>query len=196
MSGLRAGARPPAPAPLTFRLDGHAYTIPERPTRWWLRVLSYEAPGCWFSIVPMSLEMQERKHLIDRLMDDNDRFDLDHLEKVAEEAIGTLLGMEFWAGCRLIRMAYGNWASFDGWALSHGLNVMELEPGRVATAVYGWRLGMCQKESDRGKLDSEVFGPPPIRAASGRLRDQAPRGWDDRAEASAFMSAVSNLNSR
>jgi len=196
LAGLRAGAQPPAPTPLEFTVDGETFTLGSQSTRWWLRVLSYEAPGCWFSIIPLSLESASRSRLLERITDDSDRFDLDELEKVAEEVVGVVLGMEFWAGHRLLRLASSNWLMFDGWCLSKGIDVMALPPGRVASAVYGWRMASCQKESDKAKIDSEIFGPPPLRAASGRLRDQAPRGWDDRAESSAFMTAVSNLNSR
>lgn len=196
MAGLRSHSRPPAPAPLAFTLDGHRMILGARPWRWWLRVLSSEPPGCWFHAIPLAVQGAGPGHLIGRIVDEADPFDLDDLESLAQDVLSTLLGIDWWAGHRLLRMAASNWLAFDAWCMSRGLDVEGMHPGRLCAAVYSWRLSYCQKESDKAKLDNEVFAPPPLRTAANRLRDQAPAGWDDRAESAAFASAMSNLNSR
>lgn len=196
MAGLRASTRPPAPFPVAFTLDGHHMRLRERSGRWWLRRLSAEPPGCWFHIVPMGLPKVQADHLMGRLMDPSDAFDLDDVEGLAEDVVGRVVGMDMWAAHRLCRVAFSNWLVFDAWCVGKGADPIAMSPGRLVAAVYAWRLSFVQKKNDLTKLDNEIFAPPPMRMASGSLRDLAPRGWDERAESAAFEAARSNLNAR
>lgn len=194
MAGLRSRTRPPAPLPYRFRIDGDTYTITAHPVRWWVRTLAAAPPGCWWHVVPLGLDPAGRRRLIGRLLDEDDPLDLDDVEDATVRALTDVMGMDMWAAHRLMGTAYANWMVFDGWAASHGFDPAQAShPARVAAAVYTWRLGACEKQQDVTKLDNEIFAPPPLRTAAGRLRDQAPIGWDDAQEAAAFEKAVSNL---
>lgn len=196
MAGLRHRSQPPVPLPADFTLDGHRLTLPALPTRQWLRALACEPPGCWFQLIPLGMRAQDREHLVRRLTDVDDPWDLDDAEELAQDVLSPVLGMDLWAAHRLARMAYSNWLAFDSWCVRHGLDPMRITPGRLVSAVYAWRLAACEKQSDVTKLDADVFAPPPLRTASGRARDQAPRDWDDDAESAAFLAAMNNLNAR
>lgn len=194
MAGPASRTRPPATLPYRFAVDGHQYLLPHRPGRWWLRVLTYETPGCWWQIIPAGLDGNGPKHLVDRLTDPKDRFDLDDIEQVAEQVVQDVLGIGLYPAQKLMRMAYGNWLQFDAWCISKGLSsLMDDHPARMCSAVYSWRLDACQKKTDLAKLDNEIFASPPARHASGKLRDPAKaRGWDEQTESDAFMKAMAN----
>lgn len=186
----RKGTRPPEPAPVAFTLDGHRLVLGHRPARWWLRTLASEPPGCWWQAVPMALEHGGLDHVVGRLTDEGDAFDLDDAERLAEQVVGAVAGMDFWAAHRLAASVWGNWIHFDGWAATNGFDPLCAPVGRVLSAAYAWRMGMCEKKSEAQKVDGEVWGPPPMKTAAGRLRDQAPVGWDDDRESAAFMDAL------
>lgn len=195
MAGLRSRTHPPAPLPFTFRIDGAPYTITPHSPRWWMRTLAAEAPGCWWHVIPLGLDEAGRRRLLGRLFDPEDALDLDDVEDIAVRVLTTVMGMDMWAAHRLMASAYGNWLVFDGWCATKGGNdpAQVSHPARIASLAYTWRLSHCEKQQDLTKLDNEIFAPPPLRTAAGRLRDQAPVGWDDAREAAAFESAVANL---
>lgn len=190
MSGLRKSSAPPLPLPLTFHLDGRPLRLLERPTWWWLRILASQPPGCWWFAVPASLEGEGAEHVVDRMLDAEDPLDLDDVERLAERVLGAALGVDLWAGHRLAQLAHGNWLAFDGWCASRGFDPLTQPVGRVLSAVYTWRVGLCEKKTDVQQVDAQVWAPPPQLTAAGRLRDQAPAGWDDDTEAAMFMAAM------
>lgn len=193
MAGL-ARTRPPAPLPYTFGVDGARYTLADRPARWWMRVLSAEPPGCWWQIVPAGLSGSAPQELVRRLTDPEDTFDLDDAEALAEQVVEDVLGIGLYPAQRLLRSAYANWLSLEAWCISKGAgDLINGHPSRLCSAVYSWRLAMCEKKSDLARLDNEVFAAAPSRHASGRLRDPGKaRGWDEQAESAAFMAAMNS----
>lgn len=184
---------PPLPLPYSFTLDGHSLTVRSRPTRWWIRTMSAKAPGFWLHALVLNLEGEGPTHLLERLHEGDDPFDLDDAEQLAEEVLAAVMGMEMWAAHRLMSFAYSNWITFDGWCLTNGFDPVDAVPGRVAAAVFAWRLSHCEKKNDVAKLQQEVFGPPPVKRASGRLRDAAPRSWSEAAESAAFEKALADM---
>lgn len=190
MSDLRRESKPPTPLPLAFRVDGEPMVLTDRRTTWWVRALAAEPPGCWWQAIPGSLRESDQDRLLHRLLDDDDDFDLDDLESTAELVLTDALGINLWAGHQIARIVYANWMLFDGWCASHGFDPWAAPIGRVLAAGYTWRIGLCEKKSEVSQVDSQVWGPPPARTASGRLRDQAPIGWNDDKESDAFMSAL------
>lgn len=193
MATGRDFSSPPQPLPYSFTVDGRTYRVRERSTRWWMRTMAAKAPGFWMHGVLFNLESDDRLSLVMRLLDPGDGFDLDDAERLCEEVLAQVMGMEPYSAHRLLAMAFSNWMAFDGWSLTQGFDPMDHHPGRVATAVYAWRMGHCQKKNDVTKLNAEVFAPPPAKMASGRMRNAAPRTWNDRAEASAFDQALSDM---
>lgn len=190
MSDLRRESRPPTPLPLTFLVDGEPLVLVDHDTTWWVKVLAADPPGCWWQAIPGALREQDQEWLVDRMVDENDPFDLDDLESAAELALTDALGINLWAGHQIARILYGNWLPFDGWCASNGFDPITAPIGRVLSAGYTWRIGLCEKKSEVSQVDSQVWGPPPARTASGRLRDQAPVGWNEEKESAAFMSAL------
>lgn len=187
--------RPPLPLPYAFTVDGARYVLRDRPARWWMRVLVSKPPGCWWQIVPGNLADGGPGHLVGRLHDPSDPFDLDDMEALAEQVVGEVLGIDLYPAQRLMQMAYSNWIHFESWSVRQGLPDLLLgSAGRLCSAVYAWRQSGCEKKTDFVKLDNEVFSPPPTRHASGRLRDPAKaRGWDKERESAAFMEAFQQM---
>lgn len=184
---------PPQPLPYRFTLDGAELIVRDRPTSWWIKIMSAQAPGFWLHGVLFNLEGDGTSRVVGRLMDPADGFDLDDAEEMAEEVLARVMGMEMWTAHRLLVYAFSNWMAFDGWCLTQGFSPAQAVPARVATAVYAWRLSHCEKKNDVTKLHAEIYGPPPAKRASGRLRDAAPRTWNDAAEASAFDRAMADM---
>ncbi|WP_435111319.1 hypothetical protein [Nocardiopsis synnemataformans] len=191
MAGLRSLTQPPHPLPHTFRVDGHTLTVPAHPTRWWVRALAAKAPGCWWSIIPAGLDREDMLYLVQRLDDSRDAFDLDHIETLAEKVIGQIMGMDLWAVHRLMSYAYSNWVRLEAWCWQNGApRLLEGHPASVASAVYAWRLSAAQAagseqkaRQELNKLDTEVWGPPPMHMHSGNLRDVTPQGWEEKNQA-------------
>lgn len=132
-----------------------------------------------------------------RLDDADDRFDLDDLQLLAEQVVAAILGMDLWPAHRLMSIAYSNWVHLESWAIQRGcLNLLSGHPAQVASAVYAWQLDAARSSGDDKKarqellkLDSRIWGPPPMHLQSGALRDMAPQGWDDRV-GDEFMSSL------
>lgn len=198
MSGdLRARTHPPRDLPYTFTVDGRPMTVPEYPARWWVRALASTPPGCWWSIVPSSLDREDATYLLERLDNAEDPFDLDDLQLLAEQVAAAVLGMEIWSAHQLMSIAYSNWVQLEAWAIQQGcLGLLSGHPAQVASAAYAWQLGAAQSAEPKKarqeitKLDSRIWGPPPMHLESGSPRDMAPQGWDDKAS-DDFMSSLS-----
>jgi hypothetical protein len=179
--------------PLTFDVDGDSYTLPPGDTRDWLHAMVHEPPGCWLLLVPGALAGDGARRLSRRLVDEDDPFDLDDLERVAESVLSAVCGMEFHAACRLAAAAWGNWVLFDGWASGASLDPLAQPIGRCVAAVYAWRRSLCAEQADLTRLDAEVWAPPPPRTVSGADRDPVPASWDDEREAASFLTAMGTL---
>lgn len=190
MSGLRKSTQPPHLGDVAVGVDGRRLVLPARESLWWVRTLAADPPGCWWPVLPMSAPKQDRHWLMGRMLDEDDALDLDQVEELAERAIGAVCGVNLWAAHRIAQIVYGNWMIFDGWSASNGFDPLSAPIGRVLSAAYAWRMSYCEKKSDVNKVEMQVWGPPPMRMASGRLRDLAPVGWTDEAESSAFMAAL------
>lgn len=194
---LRSRTHPPRPLPYAFTVDGHTFTMPDHPSRWWVRSLASQAPGCWWAIVPSGLSRDEAAHLLTRLDDADDRFDLDDLQLLAEQVTAAILGMELWPAHRLLSIAYSNWVHLEAWTIQQGcLGLLSGHPAQIASAVYAWQLDAARSSGDAKKarqeltkLESRVWGPPPMHLESGSPRDMAPEGWDERAD-NEFMSSL------
>lgn len=186
-AGLRSLTRPPATGPIHFTVDGHRMVLPHHPARWWVQTLSYKAPGCWWNIIPGGLARKDQAHLIMRLDDPDDPFDMDEIETLAEQVIERALGMSVWVAQRLMAAANSQWTQLEAWCIQQGaVGLLDGNPGRVASAVYAWRLAAAQNVGDEKKakremlkLEGEVWAPPPMHMHSGALRDMTPPGWQE-----------------
>lgn len=190
MSGLRKSTQPPHLGEVGVLVDGCRVVLPEREALWWVKTLAANPPGCWWTVLPMGVRDSDRRWLLERLLDEGDPLDLDQVEGLAEQVVGAVCGVNMWAAHRICQMVYGNWMMFDGWAASKGFDPLGAPIGRVLSAAYTWRMSHCEKKSDVDKVDMHIWGPPPMRMASGRVRDQTPVGWSDEAEEAAFMAAL------
>lgn len=193
MSGLRKTTQPPHLGDVPVGVDGRRLVLTEQTSLWWVRTLAADPPGCWWPVLPMGARPRDRRWLLERLLDEEDPLDLDQVEELAEQVIGAVCGLNLWAAHRICQIVYGNWMMFDGWAASNGFDPLAAPIGRVLSAAYTWRMSYCEKKSDVNKVEMQVWGPPPMRMASGRPRDQAPVGWSDEAESSAFMAALGTV---
>src|SRR5690625_306730 len=190
MSGLRKTTQPPHVGDVAVLVDERRIVLRERGALWWVRSLTAGPPGCWWPGLPMGLDQRDRTWMLERMLDSQDDLDLDEVEGLAEQVVGAVCGMNIWAAHRIAQIIYGNWMAFDGWAASKGFNPLSAPIGRVLSAAYAWRMSHCEKKADVNKVEMKVWGPPPGRMASGRLRDAAPVGWTDEAESAAFMAAL------
>lgn len=190
MTAARQGSTLPAEFPHLFTVDGDDFELPELPARRWLDALAYEAPACWWNLIPGSLVDPGRAVLLDRLVDPDDPFDLDDLETIAVAELDRAIGMDFWAAHRLAAAAYSNWLPFTAWCVAHGTDPLTLSPDRLVGAVWAWRLDNCREKKDFRQLEAEVFAPPPVAMASGRLRDALPTGWTDEQESDMFAAIL------
>ncbi|MBB3665935.1 hypothetical protein FB384_004894 [Prauserella sediminis] len=193
---MRAADRrlgPPAQLPITFAVDDDTYTLPELDTRTILDALVLDPPGCWWHLIPTQLDGDGPERLWLRLRDPDDPFDLDDLENVAETVLGDLCGMDLYAATRLAGSVYGNWMIFDGWSYTRGVDPLAQPIGRLLSAAYYWRRSLCTKDTELGRLDHEIWGPPPPRTMSGKPRDPAPASWSDEVEANSFMQAMAQI---
>lgn len=184
MSGSRIG--PPARLPLTFEVDGHEYTLPELDTRTWLSTLALEPPGCWLQVIPMRLDVDQQIHLLERMFDPLDSFDLLDVETVATNVITEALGLDFWAGHNLATTVWTNWLAFDGWSYTRGVNPLREPIGRVLAACYTWQASQCEKRSDFVRLEHTVWSGPPPTDPLGRPRTTIPTWADDGREEEMF----------
>jgi hypothetical protein len=195
---LRQQHGPPAPAqPLDFEIDGETFTLPVLGTRAWLEILTLKRPGCWWQAIPTALAGTGFTRLYARLVDNDDTFDIDDLESVAEQVLPHVLGVEIDAASRLASGAYGNWMLFDSWAATVGLDPIELPIPRLLAASYAWRRALCQETAELRRLDTEVFAPAPADTISGKSRVlSAEPEWLDEQEEAAFMGFLSNIGAR
>lgn len=186
----------PAPLPLTFTVDEDEYTLPELDTRTWLDALVLQPPACWMHLIPTRLAGDGATRIGKRLAAADDDFDLDDLERVAEDVLRQVCGMDFYAAHRLAAQIYGNWQLYDGWCASKGVDPLHVPISRVLSAAYAWRLSLCQEKSDIGKLDASIYQPPPPMTVSGKPRDAVPAGWNDDVEEASFLAALETLGGR
>lgn len=185
--GLRSLTRPPQPFPVSFTVDGRRMSLPDHSSGWWVRTLAYQAPHCWWQIIPMGLRHQDRIWLLMRLDDPADPFDMDEVETLAEKVIEQALGMNVWVAHRLMAIAQSQWVQLQAWCIQQGvLGLLDGHPAQIASAVYAWRLAAAGNAGEErkvrqelNKLDAEVWAPPPMHMHSGNLRDMAPPGWSD-----------------
>ena len=159
---------------IPFRIDGEDYTLPSIPTREWLDALTYQPPDCWWRLLPGWLPPEQSERIIERLNTDSDPFDVDDLEKFGLTVLGARVGCDFFAAQRLVMFVRSNWMVFDGWCVEHGADPFELSIDRVVNAAYAIRMQGCEKDSDRAKVSSQTFAPPPGTRASGRRWEDDP----------------------
>lgn len=186
----------PAPNPVTFTVDAVTYTLDDIPTRDWFEVLTTQRPACWLQILPNRLAGTGPQELAQRVVDDEDDFDIDDMERIAEAVISQACGTDFEAARNLAISGYSNWMIFDGWCASRGFAPLDEPVSRAIAAVYAWRRSLCVEKGDLAKLDAEIFVMPPGTTVSGRPRRAEPAGWTDEVEAAGFMSAMANLTGR
>lgn len=182
--------RLPDLAPVTFTIDGDEFTLPDLDTETWLSALVLQPPACWWRLIPGELADDDQQHIMQRLVTDDDPFDLDDIEHAAETVLGAVTGVGFHPAVRLAGSVQANWTAFDGWSYAHGTDPLTQPIHRVLNAAYHWRREMCEKKADVTRLDAEVWASPPSVTVTGKPRDPVPNGWDDDTEAAIFAQAM------
>lgn len=182
---------PPLATPLAFEVDGREYTLPELDTRTWLAALALEPPGCWLHLIPMRLDSDDQAHLIERMFDPGDSFDLLDCETVAADVLTRALGIDLWAANNLAATAWGNWLAFDGWSYTQGVDPLREPIGRVLAACYTWQVSRCEKRTDLVRLEHTTWTGPPPTDPLGRLRDTMPTWATDGREERMFTDFLS-----
>lgn len=90
---------------------------------------------------------------------------------------------------RLVASVKARWASFDGWGLSRGIDVQELNLDRFLNLVYYWLTKDAESEKDIRAFDAKLFQPPKGTAAP------AGSPWSPEGETAAFDSFLADVGS-
>jgi len=87
---------------------------------------------------------------------------------------------------RLLLLADTHWTRFDGWAWARGVDVVELEVGRLAHLVQFWATEGAESEADLRKFEAQLWVPP-----AGVVPDRGP--WSPEEENRAFAALKSSI---
>ena len=87
---------------------------------------------------------------------------------------------------RLLAIAIKNWASVDGYAVGHGIDLGKMPLHRVCNFVY-WLFTRNGQDTDIAKFDAKLWRPP-----VGAIPD-ARSPWSAENETKAFQALKSQL---
>lgn len=87
---------------------------------------------------------------------------------------------------RLAATAAHHWHDLDGWAITHGVDLLALPPGRYYSVVWQWITRHVQEQTDYDRLDADLWRPPPGVAAT-----EGP--WSPEAETAGFAALRESL---
>lgn len=96
----------------------------------------------------------------------------------------------YWVTLRLILSAESQWARFDGWCASLGIEPLELAPDRFLNLIYYWLVRYAD-EAEQGKIDRQLWMPPV--GYTGPITEGP---WTAEAEMAAFNAFAAELNVR
>lgn len=91
---------------------------------------------------------------------------------------------------RLVETLNHHWTKFNGWAVSQGIDLIELPLDALLDLTYYWLIKDAE-EDDVAKLDSQLWMPPKKALKRPSALKDSP--WSDeatRASLSAFMGSV------
>lgn len=156
----------PIVLPSLFLLDRLDYTVPELPTRELLFALATDS---WWMVVPNAVDEPGRTELLERLKDEDDPLDYEHLWVVGTTLLGRLAGTTalggtgegYFPAVRICGALLSQWMLFSGWCAAHGMDPVAAPLYRVVAAGYQMLREGCTEEKDRNNLDSRIWAPAP-----------------------------------
>lgn len=90
---------------------------------------------------------------------------------------------------KLISVAREQWALFDGWSVSRGIDPLDLPLDRYCSFVYYWVMSNMDEE-EAEKFESKLWMPPKGEAAP----EQGP--WSPESETAAFGELQSQIGTK
>lgn len=157
----------PLTLPSVFLLDELDYTLPVIPTRELLYMLGADA---WWELIPNRLVEPGRTELLERLYDEQDPLEYEHLWVAGTQLLGRLGGLGgptgaardgYFPAHRVAATIVARWPLFTGWAVAHGFDPLAEPLYRVIAAGYQMMREGCGKEADRAQLEASIWAPPP-----------------------------------
>lgn len=164
----------PIELPHPVEIGGILLTIPHVAT---FDLLHLIATGSWWQLVPNRLDAEHGQALFERLDDDDDAFDFEHLWEPATALLGRVAGLAtrqggigWYPAMRLASSALAEWPLFNAWCASVGLDVDAAPPWKAIGGVYAWLRASVSSEN-LAKMEQEIWAPPPavVRASPQQL---------------------------
>jgi hypothetical protein len=183
MPGARALPQDP---PVTITVDGEKVVCAHTASAWWIGRLK---DANW-----LGLACDAAPHLVARMWDREDAFDLDDAARLAIALTEHVTGMGWPRAVRLAAQAAHDWPMFEAWAATHaqGLDLMTAPPRRTLAAVNAMLLASCEKQADAERMMRQLDDPSGIPGITRAKRREAFTMSAD--EAAALSEPVPALN--
>ncbi|MGW0681821.1 hypothetical protein ACWD2L_00465 [Streptomyces sp. NPDC002754] len=148
-----AELRIPRDPPVAFEVDGETVVCEHTTAEWWVRRL---AVADWLDLATGAVPILQK-----RLLDRDDRFDLDDAARLAIAITELVTGMGWPRAVRLAATVGAAWPTFEAWAVTnaHGLDLLTAPPRRTLAAAYAMLLGQCEKEAEADALIRRLDDP-------------------------------------
>jgi hypothetical protein len=180
----------PLELPAVFVIDHNRYWLESIPTPRLLHLLSR---GRWWELVPNALPDWQREELVSRLYDKLDPLHMVHLWKASTDLLAGLAGTVppdgghgYTPACRIAAMMVHNWMAVDGWAATHGVDLLNAPLHRVIAVGYRMLMEGCRDEKDLQMMESRVWQAPES------MPESVPR-WTADQEAMSGMAALTEM---
>jgi hypothetical protein len=143
----------PQDPPVTLSVDGESVVCAHTGALWWINRLK---TADW-----LALAADTAPHLVARLWDPEDEFDLDDAARLAIALTELVTGMPWPRAVRLAAQAAHDWPMFEAWAITHaqGLDLATAPPRRTLAAANAMLLGSCEKPADGERIMRQLDDP-------------------------------------
>jgi hypothetical protein len=161
--------------PLSFVLDGQAYSIAPQPARVWMLALFSGDPE------DLLLDLQDEEEA-DELWED--AIDPEHpltvamLVRIGQSMLTRAAGRPWWQASMLLATYAVDWETYIAVARDRGIGDPEEWPvGELCAWVY-LRMTRYAKEEDKVRIDADLATPPEALDIDGEAVDPEDSGWE------------------
>ena len=127
--------------------------------------------------------------LLERLADDDDPFDFEHLSKIMAWLVEEWAGCAYWAISRLLGAAAENWNRFHGWAIARRIDPFDLRYDQYLALIHHWLTEGADVEQLE-EFEQELNAPPADASDEDYARQPE---WSEQEVGAGFMAALGGV---